>query len=103
MKKYLFYLVTLLIFPAYTFANGSNRAHMDGWDHMMGFGYGGMFMWILFLIVTVLIVYFIVRALKPTSSDISFKETPLDVLKKRYAKGEITKEKFDEMKKVLED
>ena len=60
-------------------------------------------MWILFLIVIVLIAYFIVRALKPTSSDISFKETPLDILKKRYAKGELTKERFDEMKKVLED
>ncbi len=103
MKKYFFYLVALLIFPSYTFANGSSRAHMDGWDHMMGFGYGGMFMWILFLAVIVLMVYFIVKASKPTSSDISFKENPLDILKRRYAKGDITQEKFDEMKKVLED
>lgn len=29
-------------------------------------------------------------------------ETPLDILKKRYAKGEITKEQFDEMKKNIE-
>jgi uncharacterized membrane protein len=48
-------------------------------------------------------VYFIVKASKPTSSDISFKENPLDILKRRYAKGDITQEKFDEMKKVLED
>ena len=30
-------------------------------------------------------------------------ETPLEILKKRYASGEITIEKFNQMKKDLED
>ncbi|HZQ09681.1 MAG TPA: SHOCT domain-containing protein [Anaerolineae bacterium] len=29
-------------------------------------------------------------------------QTPLDILKMRYAKGEITKEQFDEMKRELD-
>ncbi|MDY0188722.1 MAG: SHOCT domain-containing protein [Syntrophus sp. (in: bacteria)] len=31
------------------------------------------------------------------------RETPLDILKKRYAKGELTKEDFDRMKRELSE
>ncbi len=75
-----------------------------GWWPMMhyGFGYGGMFMWIIFLIVIGLLIYFIVQVQKTKGQTRAQSESPLDVLKKRYAKGEINKEEFDRMKRDLE-
>ncbi|OGP89887.1 MAG: hypothetical protein A2031_04335 [Deltaproteobacteria bacterium RBG_19FT_COMBO_43_11] len=67
-----------------------------------GFGYGGMFMWLIFLIVLGVAIYFIVQALKGKNVVGGTQDTPLDILKKRYAKGEITKEEFDRTKKDLE-
>jgi putative membrane protein len=74
-----------------------------GWGPMMHYGYGGgIFMWILFLIVVVLLVYFIVQATKRRGQMPTQIESALDILKKRYAKGEITKEEFERMKKDLD-
>jgi putative membrane protein len=75
-----------------------------GWGHMMhyGFGYGGMFMWIIFLIVIGLLVYFIVQGQKTKGQTPTQNESPMDILKRRYAKGEITREEYERMKKDLE-
>lgn len=75
-----------------------------GWWPMMhyGFGYGGMFMWIIFLIVIGLLVYFFMQAQKTKGQTPTQGESHLDILKKRYAKGEINKEDFDRMKRDLE-
>lgn len=74
------------------------------WGHMMpyGFGYGGMIMWIIPLIVIGLLVYFIVQAQKTKGQAPTQNESHLDILKRRYAKGEITKEEYESMKKDLE-
>ena len=75
-----------------------------GWGHMMhyGFGYGGMFMWIIFLIVIGLLIYFFVQLQKTKGQTPTQNESHLDILKKRYAKGEIAKEEYERMKKDLE-
>lgn len=75
-----------------------------GWGPMMnhGFGYGGMFMWIIFLIVIGLLLYFFVQTQKNKGQTPTENEGPLDILKKRYAKGEINKEDYDRMKRDLE-
>ena len=75
-----------------------------GWGPMMhyGFGYGGMFMWIIFLIVIGLLIYFFMQAQKTKGQTLTQGESHLDILKKRYAKGEIAKEEYERMKKDLE-
>ena len=75
-----------------------------GWGPMMhyGFGYGGMFMWIIFLIAIGLLIYFFVQTRKTKGRTPTQNESHLDILKRRYAKGEITKEEYERMKKDLE-
>lgn len=101
VKKSFLFFATVLLWPVAAFANGNNR-HMGDWGHMMG---GGMFMWILFPLIIVVTIYFILQSTKSRSSDSSFKESPggtaIEILKKRYAEGEITKEEFERMKKDL--
>ena len=68
---------------------------MDGF-----FGMG--FSWILLLIIIVIIVLVVYQVNKKNPHQYNMNnETPLDILKKRFAKGEITKEEFDRMKKDL--
>ena len=59
-------------------------------------------MWILFLIILGVAIYFIVQSTKSKNVIGQAQDSPLDILKKRYAKGEITKEEFDRTKKDLE-
>jgi putative membrane protein len=73
--------------------------HMMDWGH--GFwGYGGAFMWLIFLVLIGVVIYFVLRGdkwMKRGSED-----TALDILKKRYAKGEITKQEYEKIKKDLQ-
>ncbi len=80
--------------------------HMWNWDGM-GFGAGwailaGVIMIIFWAAVIWLIVWAIRRATHHdyTTTGVGAK-TPLDIAKERYAKGEITREQFEEIKKNL--
>jgi putative membrane protein len=102
MKKY--FELSLMMITGLLVSCGGGGPYgpmgLGGWGPMMhyGFGYGGTFMWIIFLIVIGLLIYFIVNAQKTKDRA----ESPLDILKRRYAKGEITKEEYERMKKDLE-
>jgi putative membrane protein len=62
---------------------------------------GGYFMWILLIILAAVVIYLISQQRKGSGPS-SPAETPMDILKKRYAAGEITKEQFEDMKKDLQ-
>lgn len=68
--------------------------------------FGGMgFGWILWIVIIAVIVWLVLQSNNKNQSKNNssvIQDTPLDILKKRYAKGEISKEKFDQMKKDLD-
>lgn len=72
---------------------------MKYWEHMPFFT-GGATMWIVYLILIGIIIYLIISTQRRIKEE---GETALEILKKRYAKGEITKEEFKKIKKDLED
>ena len=72
---------------------------MMHWDYGWGMGFGWVFMiffWVLVIFGIVYFIRFFMIGAKETSGD-----TALDILKKRYAKGEITKEEFEKIKNDL--
>ena len=69
-------------------------------------GCGGWWVFPIIMCVVMMVVCFGRKGFKPPwqcggSEKDAGSEKPLDILKKRYAKGEITKEEFDQMKKDL--
>ncbi len=74
----------------------------SGWNtpHMYGFGFG--FLEIIFWVFVVLLV---VRVMNKSSHHMAGNSSKdaVDILKERYAKGEINKEQFESMKKDLKD
>ena len=76
--------------------------------HMMWGGWYGMFcgplMMIIFIAVVVVLVVLAVRWLgggHGSSQALPPTRTPLDILKERFARGEIDKEEFEERRRVL--
>ncbi|MFO8055760.1 MAG: SHOCT domain-containing protein [bacterium] len=80
--------------------------HQSGWPgHMMdyGYGYGGVIMWIGVLLLLGLVIYLVWVQKKTEPGKDKEGEDPLIILKQRYARGEITKEESDRVKKDLEE
>lgn len=75
-----------------------------------GSWYGSFFgpiMMIVFIAVAVVVVVLVVRGLggagRGGTTQVPSDKTPLDILKERFAKGEIDKEEFEERRRVLDE
>ena len=90
----LWILIALLVVVVLLFSGGG----MMGYG--MGFGMGfGVIIMVLFWGAIIWVVISLINAGTQKSEDTS--ESALTILKKRYAKGEITKEQYLEMEKEL--
>jgi len=75
---------------------------MHDWG-MMNWGWGGMIFQVLFWLVIIIGVVWAVKYITGQSrrNFTSGEETALDILKKRYARGEIDREEFEQKKREL--
>jgi putative membrane protein len=75
-----------------------------GWGGGLGFGFG----WIFMLLFWGLVIWAIIYLAKNVShnNNLDYRDRQgdksMDILKERYAKGEISKEDFERMKKDLQ-
>lgn len=75
---------------------------MMGWGNMGWFGliFMGLF-WVLLIVLIVLLIRWLLSSGPAGSQDHNREESALEVLKKRYARGEIDKEEFEAKKRDL--
>lgn len=75
---------------------------MHGWE-FMPWGWFGFILQIIFWVAVILLIVWLANKLRePKSEDRSSSgDTALDILQKRYARGEIDKKEYEEKKKDL--
>jgi len=64
-------------------------------------GFGSLFMVFFWALVIIAVVY-VIKIVMSGTKDRGKTETVIDILKKRYAQGEINKKEFEEKKKELD-
>ena len=105
---FVFTIIALSCFAGDSFAQGRGY----DWGHgpgMMGWGYGmgwiGMIIMAVFWIAVIVGIVFLIRWLilstRAEGHKAHSENSALEILRKRYARGEINKEEFEEKKKDL--
>ena len=70
---------------------------MDGYGHGWGMGWW----WIIGLIVLIVVIWLVIKAVNQRGAGRTSEKSSLDILKDRYARGEIDEEEFEKRKKDL--
>ena len=97
-------LTLFSLFPSIALAHDGN----DFYGHHMnmgGFGFfgGGIFMLLFWFLVIFGIVYLVKYTVDSGKREEKGRDRAVEILKERYAKGEITKEEFEQKKKELDE
>jgi putative membrane protein len=107
-KAIVLLLMTLVWFGRDVFAHGPEEGYpMGPW--MMGWGHGaGWFMplfMMFFFVAAIVVVIFLIRRFTASPGSgargAGTEDPALDILRKRYARGEINREEYEEKKKDL--
>jgi putative membrane protein len=70
----------------------------NGW----GMGFGGPFMIVLWILVIAGVVVLVKWVIDQSSTSTSYRDkSPLDILRERYARGEINREEYEKKKSDL--
>lgn len=79
----------------------NGRGMMQGWERGMTGRWGTGFWWIGGLVFMGLLAWLIVVILRRSAKNHYHEESALEILKERYARGEISKEEFDRMSRDI--
>lgn len=104
MKTFILHFIPFV--QAHTRDDSYDNHMMDGYDRfynmMNGYGgFGGGVVTFLFWILVIGGIIYLVRYLVQSTRDTQQNKTALDILRERYARGEIDKEEFEKKKRDL--
>jgi putative membrane protein len=73
---------------------------MNGINHSWGMGSG--YVWIIGIIIIIVTIWLIVKIMSRNNNrNVPIDKSPMDILKERYARGEISKQEYEEKKKAI--
>lgn len=102
----IFGLSNIYLSPAFAQSGMYGNGHMGRWMGGWGMGWFGMIFMLLFWGVIIAGIIFLIRWLiqktgSKSNNNVNTDSQAMDILKERYARGEITRDEFESMKKEI--